>query len=168
MNARAVTIPYPMYRALLTSGTAPGQIILLTPSPKPIVRIVGLEIPEALIQRHVGGSTGLLDGRRGTPRSPGFRLAVGGFSGDDVAASPGRFRGRNLRALGHHNPGMGKPLLVNDRIKLFGIHRGKTNAAMRGGRAELFDALRPMDGMTIVGEEDCVRHGRIVPFLGKV
>ena len=39
---------------------------------------------------------------------------------------------------------------------------------MGGGRAETADGIRAVDGVTDLGEEDRVRHRRVVEFLGVV
>ena len=55
--------------------------------------------------------------------------------------------------------------ITGEREEARGIGRRQAHAAMRGGRAEPAHGVAAMDGVSVLHEENGMRHGRIVPFL---
>src|SRR5262245_41031990 len=66
---------------------------------------------------------------------------------------------------GKHDLGVLKPSLLDQRVERCGVLRRDSHAAMRDGFAEMPHLIAAVDGMTVFHEEDCMRHGSVVPFL---
>src|SRR5262249_18710008 len=66
---------------------------------------------------------------------------------------------------GKHDLGILQPSLLDQRVERCGVLRRDSHAAMRHRLAEMLHLIAAMDRMTILHEEDCMRHGSVVPFL---
>src|SRR5262249_12289996 len=67
-----------------------------------------------------------------------------------------------------HPRGVAEPFRLDQGEQRGGIGRRQPHAAVRRRRPQALHLVGAMDGVADLGEEDRVRHGRIVPFLGVV
>src|SRR5687768_2294738 len=67
-------------------------------------------------------------------------------------------------AAGDDDLRAGEALRLDESKQRRRVSRGKTNAAVRGRRAEPADLIAAVDRMTLLGEEDRMGHRRVVPF----
>jgi hypothetical protein len=93
------------------------------------------------------------------------RVATGdGGSGPGARIARQRDRGRT----GERHRGVENALLLDQRIQRRGVGARQPHAAMRHRCAETAFGFGAVNGMTDLGEEDRVRHRRVVELLGEM
>ncbi len=74
----------------------------------------------------------------------------------------------DLGGAGERHGGVEHAISLDHRIQRGGVGLRQTHTAMGRGRAEAAFGVRAVDGVADLGEEDRVRHRRVIEFLGEV